>query len=137
MTEIKVQELPKIDVTEQLTTSLKILGAALKSWDGKDLEIIGNSSKDVLKNSNQIFKENNNRDYLLCHFLVQYIISMLLSRTLFAGALNLKSNISPDTFVELGDKFIKVGENVGKTQFQSTLLDVLAFVYDKQLVPVI
>lgn len=127
----------EIDVTEQLTASLKVLGNALKSWDGKDLETIGNSSKDVLKYSNQIFKENNNRDFLLCHFLVQYIISMLLSRTLFAGALNLQSSISSDTFATLGDKFIEVSENVGKTQFQSTLLELLAFVYDKHLVPVI
>lgn len=137
MIETKPKQSPKVEPPKALTESFNVLGSAFKDWDGKDLKLIAKSSKDVLKYSHIIYKEKGNQEFLLCHFLIQYIISMLFSRTMFAGILNLKSSVPVETYVSLGDLFIALGQKVEKQDFHSSLLDVLAFVYDKELVPIV
>ncbi len=127
---------PKAQESINLAVHLTTLGNAVKTWDGKDLDALAKPSKDVLISCTAKFKENKDADYLLCHLLVQTMISTMLSRNLFATMLNMQSKIPKKVTVRLGDEIIGIGESVDKADFEKRLLKTLAFVYSKDLIPI-
>jgi hypothetical protein len=127
----------EIDFPKALSESLVLLGNALKIWDGKNLEDIAKPSGLALTYCTELFKRTNDKEYLFCHLIIQYTTSMLFSKIMLSGSFGLQIDIPLKKYSDFGDEFIKAGKSMGTNAFHSSLLDILAYAYGNQLVPVV
>jgi len=107
-------------------------GRKLKDWDG-DIEKIGNSFESVMKSSMSTYKETKDPCYLLLSFILQNIVSFMLSRSVMGKMFFQKQTeykFPKEPVSQLGDVLINLAANIN----QSALVSVLVFAYQNDLI---
>lgn len=121
---------------ETIQDELLDFGKNLKEWNG-DIDKIGGPFKSVLKSLASTFKETKDPCYLLLSFMLQSIMSYIVSKSLMSQVLFKKKTeykFPKETVTQLGDKMIDLAGKTNQTAFLPTLLSVLAFAYQNDLI---
>lgn len=124
---------------EIIQDELLDFGKKLKDWNG-DIDKIGGPFKSVLKSSASTFKETKDPCYLLLSFVLQSIVSYMLSKSIMSQMLfktKTEYKFPKETVSQLGDRIIDLAGKINQTAFLPTLLSVLTFAYQNDLIQTI
>ena len=121
--------------SENLSDSLRNFGNALEEWEGKDLEEISKSFKNALVSSMSAYKETSNSDFLLCSFILQTILSSVMTKGIMSEMFKVQYKFPKAVISQLGNKIIELGSSVNQPTFPSLLMSILTFAYQNDLIP--
>jgi hypothetical protein len=124
---------------ETIQNELSEFGKKLKEWNG-DVDKIGGPLRTVLKSSLSTFKETKDPCYLLLSFVLQSIVSFIVSKSIFNQMLfkaKTEYRFPKETVTQLGDQIIDLAGKINQPAFLPALLSIMTFAYQNDLIQLV
>lgn len=121
---------------KRLEENLSQLGEKLKIWEGKEIQEIGDNIKETTESLKSTYTETDDPIYLLTYFVLQSMLTFLLSRRVFSDIIfKQEYQYDKEKLVGLGNRIIGLGEALkeGREKTLAELMKVLSYAYKNDL----